>query len=58
MKKLSESPGSVFTEANKIDDDSSVDVMNPVYGMKCQLIRIISNMCYRNKANQDLVILF
>ena len=35
--------------------DQSGDPESPVYGLKCNLIRIIANMVYRHKINQDQV---
>ena len=35
--------------------DQVGDPDSPVYGLKCNLIRIIANMVYRNKTNQDQV---
>jgi len=28
---------------------------NPMYGFKAQLVRLIGNLCFRNKINQDKV---
>jgi len=35
--------------------DQSGDPESPTYGLKCNLIRIIANMVYRHKINQDQV---
>ena len=42
-----------LSEMNR--DDSDPD---PVYGFKRDLIRLIGNLCHKNKGNQDLVIFF
>lgn len=35
--------------------DANIDTESPVYGFKCNLIRLIGNLCYKHKENQDQV---
>lgn len=46
---------SIFAPLNKITDLDRVDPQHPAHGIKRDLIRLIGNMVYRNKANQDKV---
>ena len=43
-----------ISELNEIEKNSSVQE-HPGFGFKCLLIRMIGNMCWKNKTNQDLV---
>lgn len=49
---------SIFAPLNKITDLDRVDPQHPAHGIKRDLIRLIGNMVYRNKANQDKVKFF
>lgn len=46
---------SVYKREEKALARDSVDPHHPVYGLKKDLIRLIANMCYKHRRNQDLV---
>ncbi|GFS04848.1 ataxin-10-like [Elysia marginata] len=46
---------SVFKREEKASAQDNVDPHHPVYGLKKDLIRLIANMAYKHRANQDLV---
>ena len=35
--------------------DAEVDTLSPIFGFKCNLIRLIGNLCDKHKENQDQV---
>jgi len=45
----------VFTKVEKACRQDEVNPNHPVYGLKKDLIRLIGNMAYHNKENQDMV---
>ena len=46
--------GNVFTTVDKLSA-RGLDREHPVFGLKRDLINLLSNMCYRHRGNQDLV---
>ncbi|GFO06355.1 ataxin-10-like [Plakobranchus ocellatus] len=46
---------SVFKREEKASAEDSVDPHHPVYGLKKDLIRLIANMAYKHRGNQDTV---
>ena len=45
-----------FRPVRKLSElDESAVAGNPVFGFKRDLVRLIGNMCWRNKKNQDMV---
>ena len=55
-KLLGEQNSNLFTNVEKISQQGALEhTMNPVFGLKRDLIRVLSNMAYRNRANQDMV---
>lgn len=52
--------GNAFTPLDRLSDLSNEEQMaraegHPAFGFKCDLIRLIASLVYRNSANQDLV---
>ena len=47
-----------FTPANKLTQEGSIDKNNPVFGLKRDIIRLIGNLVYKNRTNQDKVCFF
>ena len=45
----------MFAIADKMSDLGSIDQEHPVFGLKRDLIRLLGNLAYKNKQNQDLV---
>ncbi|RUS91243.1 hypothetical protein EGW08_000955 [Elysia chlorotica] len=45
---------SVFKREEKASAQDNVDPHHPVYGLKKDLIRLIANMAYKHRGNQDL----
>ena len=45
----------MFSNIAKISKEGEIDPHHPVFGLKRDLIRLIGNMGYRHKSNQDLV---
>ena len=45
------------TTKGKPNSDADIDMESPIYGLKCNLVRVIGNLCYQNPANQDEVCL-
>ena len=52
MHDTEKSNGSLHKKDSEIIEDS------PINGFKCNLVRLIGNLTYRNKANQDEVCIF
>ena len=47
-----------FTPASKLTQEGSIDKNNPVFGLKRDIIRLIGNLVYKNRTNQDKVCYF
>ena len=47
-----------FTPASKLTQEGSIDKNNPVFGLKRDIIRLIGNLVYKNRTNQDKVCFF
>ena len=45
----------VFSSVEKITREGEVDPHHPVFGLKRDIIRLLGNMSYRHRKNQDLV---
>ncbi|CAG5124595.1 unnamed protein product [Candidula unifasciata] len=52
---IGKSGKNVFSIEEKASGLDSIDPHHPVYGLKKDLIRLITNMVYKHKGNQDLV---
>ncbi|KAH9493186.1 Ataxin-10 [Bulinus truncatus] len=52
---IGKSGDNVFSREEKASSLDSIDPHHPVFGLKKDLIRLIANMAYRHKSNQDLV---
>lgn len=48
MHESQRSKGQLFTKETQVED-------SPINGFKCNLIRLIGNLCYENQSNQDQV---
>ncbi|XP_055882616.1 ataxin-10-like isoform X3 [Biomphalaria glabrata] len=55
INDIGKSGGNVFSREEKASGVDSIDPHHPVYGLKKDLIRLIANMAYKHRANQDLV---
>uniref|UniRef100_A0A2C9LT24 Uncharacterized protein n=1 Tax=Biomphalaria glabrata TaxID=6526 RepID=A0A2C9LT24_BIOGL len=55
INDIGKSGGNVFSREEKATGVDSIDPHHPVYGLKKDLIRLIANMAYKHRANQDLV---
>ena len=44
-----------FSPASKLAQEGSIDKNNPVFGLKRDVVRLIGNLVYKNRANQDKV---
>ncbi|KAK3103078.1 hypothetical protein FSP39_016303, partial [Pinctada imbricata] len=44
-----------FAAVTKVTERDKVDPSHPVYGLKRDLIKLIGNMVYQHRANQDMV---
>lgn len=57
MKQIGEQGANAFSEVNKMSQSHTTDENHPVFGLKRDLIRLITNMTYKNRTNQDKVLL-
>ncbi|KAK0063098.1 ataxin-10, partial [Biomphalaria pfeifferi] len=55
INDIGKSGDNVFSREEKASGVDSIDPHHPVYGLKKDLIRLIANMAYKHRANQDLV---
>ena len=55
MKILGEECNNVFSPVSKVSELENTDTSHPVCGLKRDLIRLIANMVYKNRVNQDKV---
>ena len=55
MSVIGKQGDNAFSPANKLAQESSIDKNNPVYGLKRDVVRLIGNLVYKNKGNQDKV---
>ncbi|XP_074646188.1 ataxin-10-like [Tubulanus polymorphus] len=55
VKDLGEQGCNEFTPVGKVADLGSVNTEHPVHGLKRDLIRLVSNLVYKHKKNQNMV---
>ncbi len=55
MTMIGKQGENAFSPASKLSQESSTDKSNPVYGLKRDVIRLIGNLVYKHRANQDKV---
>ena len=55
-KLVGEQATNVFSSADKLSRQEKQGMgSNPVYGLKRDLIRVVGNLAYKNRSNQDRV---
>ncbi|KAK3601607.1 hypothetical protein CHS0354_027855 [Potamilus streckersoni] len=55
ISELGKEGDNSFSAVEKMSQDHLVDMQHPSYGLKKDLIRLIANLAYKNKTNQDKV---
>jgi hypothetical protein len=55
IHKIGKQGDNLFSSVDKVTDAVDIDKHHAGYGMKRDLIRLIGNMAYKSKANQDMV---
>jgi len=55
IHKIGKKGDNLFSSVDKVTDTVDIDKNHAGYGLKRDLIRLIGNMTYKSKANQDMV---
>ncbi|XP_012941244.1 ataxin-10 [Aplysia californica] len=55
VNDIGKSGDNVFTKVEKASGLDAIDPHHPVFGLKKDLIRLVANMAFRHKDNQDLI---
>lgn len=53
--KESENNFSVISKLSQLEDSDLEVLQHPIYGFKASIIRVLANLCWKHKANQDQV---
>ncbi|XP_053377086.1 ataxin-10-like isoform X2 [Mercenaria mercenaria] len=55
IEEIGQQGDNVFTSVDKMSNIREVNTDHPVYGLKRDLIRLLGNMAYKHRHNQDLI---
>ena len=58
MHMIGQQGDNIFSSLTKMQDHGNADPNHPGFGLKRDLIRLLANMAYKKKTNQDKVISF